>query len=110
MTTLTKLNQISEKYLEHLYKYKFVGIRVQESSNVAGEVIKHKSNVWVDGKKTKKKLNGVCAIDITDIQDDDYSAYSGSHIVLLGSDSAEQGQDFAEIIMHNPIVIEVIEL
>lgn len=87
--------------------YDCLGIRVQDVPFPAeGEVIDHQSSQWVDGDETSNKLDGICCVDIRNdyalknmIQGSKYMTYSGEYIALIGSGSADGGEDLGEAIL-----------
>ena len=92
-------------------EYEHVGLRTTEKP-ITGKI--KNSSVWNDGEPTNKKLNGVSATDVNDQTarrehglTDKIGGYSalGPYTYVLGSDSADWGEDRGEKIMHNPKVL-----
>ena len=107
------IRQIAETAKKHLADYDMVGVRVQEKVWTAkiGSTITHKSHNWEDGKKLRSLVNGVCAIDVTRAHKlDDYGGYDGDYAIILGSNWAEGGNDIAEVIMDEAVVLEIVKL
>jgi len=92
-------------------EYDFIGIRVEEEINQSiGQIVTHKSYVWDDGVQTDELINGVCAIDITQVKYlDNFGGYFGKIVYILGSYSAEYGNDCGEIIMRDAVVLDIID-
>lgn len=92
-------------------EYAYVGIRVQEEAFglSVGDTVWHKSHIWDDGDDTGEELDGVCAMSLAAL-DDIRCEYFGETVVILGSDSAEYGEDFGEIVMREARVLAIIEL
>ena len=111
MTTYKQLNEIIKNINSNDYDYDYVGLRVQTEANIKiGEILYHKSNVWDNGEMTSTKLDGVSTIDINaTLPNIDYAGYFGKTILMLGSDKATMGEDAGEIIMYNPVVLDIIE-
>lgn len=86
-------------------EYDFVGIRIQEEEFELGE-ISHVSKVWIDGEETDEELNGVCVVDIREIENAD--SYFGSHAAIICSDSATRGEDLGELILEDAVVVEIV--
>lgn len=113
MKSFKEIYEIAQKVKEN-NNYDFIGIRVQEDFNEKiGETLKHRSFVWIDGEETTNLLNGVCAIDANRLNATftmSNGGYSGDVILILGSnDYPERGEDVAEIIMNNPVIIDIIK-
>jgi hypothetical protein len=93
-------------------EYAHVGLRTVEKP-ITGNI--SASSVWDDGKPTKEKLNGVSATDVNapksrsqhGLAEKDWHVgyYHGNYTYVLGSHSAEHGEDSGEKIMHNPKVV-----
>jgi hypothetical protein len=101
--------QAKEK--EFYADYDFIGVRIQQALHGArvGKVIAHRSHEWVDGKKLSTRLNGISAIDIEHADSLlDYGGYDGDYAIILGCDDTEGGNDIAEIVMREPVVLDII--
>lgn len=85
--------------------YDFVGIRVQEEEFELGEIA-HVSKVWIDGVETEEELDGICVINIKDIKN--ASDYFGDHAAIICGDEALCGDDYGELIISDPVVVEII--
>jgi hypothetical protein len=110
MVTVKQIKEIANEL--KVKGYKHVGIRVQEGDcgAVVGQVVGHCSNIWVDGEMQEGKLNGLCAVkakkySINTV--DKFSGYEGNTVLILGSQKATKGYDEGEIIMSEPVVLEV---
>jgi hypothetical protein len=92
--------------------YDYIGFRVEMSpiSYKIGDIVQP-SRVWVDGEPTDEYLNGACAISIDKLSYayDGYEGYLGDTILILGSNNAEGGNDPGEIVMIDPIVLDVVD-
>lgn len=91
--------------------YEHVGLRTVENP-IVGKI--KNSFVWIDGKPTNKKLKGVSATDVNDkasrmmhrLTDEKSSNYYfGPYTYVVGSNSADFGEDRGEKIMHDPKVL-----
>ena len=109
--TVEELKGLAEKYTD---RYQYVGVRTQEEPFELGEV-EHRSSVWVNGDETTSELNGLSATNInsralrmhTD-SDPRYGFYFGDHKAIIAGDSAECGEDPGEIVISDPVVVEII--
>ena len=109
--TVNELRDMADKYSD---RYQYVGVRTQEEPFELGE-IDHVSSVWDDGDETDEKLNGVSTTNIhssalrmhTDC-DPRYGFYFGDHKAIIAGDFAEYGEDPGEIIISDPVVVEII--
>ena len=120
---LIKLNDKQMKSFKEIYEiaqkvkdnnnFDFIGVRVQEDFNEKiGDILTHRSFVWVDGEETEELLNGVCAIDANRLNPTyamSNGSYSGDVVLILGCDDCERGEDVAEIIINNPVIIDIIK-
>lgn len=113
--TVNQIKQIAEKYIA---KYDIVAIRTQEVPYTVGE-LNHKSSIWIDGEETSEKLNGVSATNINayDInslkmhscENTPYSGfYFGDYQAIICGNDYTIGEDAGEVIIHDPIVVEII--
>ncbi len=85
-----------------------VGIRTQEEPFAPGP-IDHVSHVWIDGEDTGEELEGICAIEIGALKWAALaSRYYGRHVAIVCGDSCSWGEDEGEIIIQNPVVVEVL--
>lgn len=99
---LENKNDIITKYSSD---YDFVGIRIQTKEFKLGKC-KHQSKVWVDGKQTREKLNGICVINLKDIER--ASTYMGDYVAVVCGNEATNGEDYAEIIIEDAMIVEII--
>ncbi len=93
-------------------EYEHVGLRTVEKP-ITGNI--SASSVWDDGKPTKEKLNGVSATDVNapksrsqhGLAEKDWHVgyYPGNYTYVLGSHSADWGEDSGEKVMHDPKVV-----
>lgn len=106
-----RIREIAEKSQEHLNSFDFVGIRIQKSDYELkiGQSLNHCSSVWDDGCELNELLDGVSAIDITRTKSlEKFGGYNGNVALILGSEIANGGNDVAEIIMVDPIILGII--
>lgn len=85
--------------------YAVIGVRVQEVPFEMGPM-SHQSHIWDDGEDTGEELDGVCAMEwdkIRDIQRRTY--YFGDYAAVVAGDRYEYGEDFGEVVIHDPVVI-----
>ena len=104
------IKQIANEAKKHLNdQYDFIGIRIQEDTYGAsiGDNVTHNSSVWDDGNQTEEYLDGVCAIDVTSKRDT--AGYAGNIALVLGSYSVWGGEDPAELIMQDAVILDIIE-
>lgn len=112
MKSFKEIYEIAQKVKENS-DFDFIGIRVQENFNEKiGDILTHRSFVWVDGEETTELLNGVCAIDANRLNHTfamSNVAYSGDVVLILGCNGyCDRGEDVGEIIMTNPIIIDIL--
>lgn len=110
MITIKQIKELANGY-KKVKGYKYIGIRVQDQSAEIGDTITHLSNNWIDGKMTDAKLNGVCAVKVQKYQinlRDQFSGYEGDTVIILGSQTAKNGYDEGEIVMHSPVVLAIL--
>jgi len=113
MKSFKEIYEIAQK-VKDISNYDYIGIRVQEDFNEKiGDTLTHRSFVWVDGEETTELLNGVCAVDVNRLNHTfaiGNGAYSGDVVLILGCNGyCDRGEDVAEIIMENPIIIDIIK-
>lgn len=105
---IARLKDVAE---ELFYDYEVVAIRVQEPEFKLGE-LSHVSHVWDDGEDTGEELNGVCAI-CSDYADKVFKSpfacvYPGKHVAIIAGNRYEGGEDYGEVIIADPVVVEVL--
>lgn len=108
----TTIKQIAEAQTEHS-NWEYVGIRVQEDAYgvQVGDVMTHKSSIWIDGEMTDETLDGVSAVSVKLARYmSDYESYTGDIAIVLGSNRATYGEDETEIIMRRATVLGIIRL
>lgn len=113
VTDAKQITEIAKKVMEQNYDFDHIGLRVQESDHgtSAGEEIEHLSRHWIDGDMTDDEIDGICAIDARSAAKRvlKFGAYMGNVVLVLGSNRRAYGEDDGEIIMHNPIVLDIIQ-
>lgn len=89
--------------------YDYIGFRVQEVPFSLGEM-NHRSHVWNDGNDTGEELDGVCALDVRSMffRPSRYGEYIGDYAAIVAGNYAEYGVDAGEIVISDPVVVEVI--
>lgn len=98
---LEKAKKIANEYF---YDYEKVAIRVQEEEFSIGS-IEHRSHVWVDGDDTLEELNGICCTILDSVG---INEYFGTHVAVIGGNAYTYGDDSGEIIIEDPVVLEVL--
>lgn len=111
MVSESMVNRLLEIAEDLYYDYEVVAIRVQEPAFELGE-INHVSRVWIDGEETNEELNGICCISSK------YASkvfggrfpvvYPGSHVAIIAGNHYEPGEDFGEVIISDPVVVDVV--
>ena len=89
--------------------YDYIGFRVQEVPFSLGGM-NHRSHVWDDGNDTGEELDGVCALDVRSMffRPSRYGEYIGDYAAIVAGNYAEYGVDAGEIVISDPVVVEVI--
>lgn len=102
---IARLNTLAE---ELYYDYEVVGIRVQEEPFRLGEM-DHVSHIWDDGEDTGEELDGVCTVSST-VADRVFKMldYYGEHVAIIAGNEYRWGQDYGEIIIRDPVVVEIL--
>jgi hypothetical protein len=108
VTRAERIKQLAKYAEKYEGEYGYIGIRIQESDYgvVVGQQINHTSSVWVDNEQTEQFVNGTSAISINNTGY--ITGYPGNVILILGSDRIEYGEDAGEIVMKNPVIIEIV--
>jgi hypothetical protein len=106
-------NEMKEKIMaiaeEYEMDYEYIGIRFQEQEFELGE-LDHASSVWVDGEETDEEMDGVSVIDVRKLGVlSGSNFYDGDHIAVIGGNSATYGEDLGELVIEDPVVIEIIQ-
>jgi len=113
MASMAKIRKALESIdLEEMgMEYAYIGIRVQEEAYGAkvGEAVDHCSKVWIDGDETDEELDGVCAMNASQLGCVGCE-YFGNVVLVLGADRVDYGEDAGEIIMQDATILAVIEL
>lgn len=102
--TSQQIAEIKQKMEDYRWDYEYVGLRVQEVEFQLGKM-DHVSKVWIDGHETEEELSGVCATMADDITANDYF---GEHAAIIAGYSMEYGVDIGEIIIADPVVVDII--
>ncbi len=100
-------------------EYRYYGIRFHYAEAKAGEYLEC-SKIWVDGEATDSLENGVCALDVFEMIDDEWTMeeiidsvseyeYGNGSVVIIAGNDMEYGEDRREIIIHDAIVVDVIK-
>ena len=112
MKSFKEIYEIAQTVKEN-NSYDYIGIRVQEfNDKKIGDTLTHRSFVWDGGEETNELLNGVCAVNSKNINFTfglSNGGYSGDVVLILGCNDTdtERGEDVSEIIMNNPIIIDI---
>lgn len=87
-------------------EYEYIGVRVQDEHAFKLGPIDHISHIWYDNDDTGEELSGVCVIraDRAELA----SIYYGDHIAIIGGNHIEYGEDDGELIISDPVVLEVL--
>lgn len=92
-----------------------LGVRTQEVPfEAVGETMMHQSVIWIDGEETDEELDGVCALDMRRYATKEEAikaskaGYFGKYTAIIESDSYEYGEDENEIILRDPVIVEII--
>ncbi len=114
-----EIKQIAQNVIERGYSHEYIGLRVQESTyglNIGDEIM-HKSNHWYDGEMLPETINGICAVSANQAVKHNlgFGAYEGNVVLVIGSNSAEFGDDDGEIIMRQscgqyPVILDIIHV
>lgn len=106
----TEIKAIIDKHYED---YDYIGVRIQETPEDVGTTITHLSHVWEGEEDTGDLLDGVCAVDVEQMERiselDRESGYFGTYAIILGANYATYGDDAAEIVMRDPEVLGCIK-
>ncbi len=99
------IDRVKEMDTDPYREYEYIGIRVQEHPFEIGG-LDHLSHVWVDGDDTGEELDGVCAVLGRAIHLS--HQYFGDHVAIIGGNRGTYGEDPGEIIISDPVVLEVL--
>lgn len=92
-------------------EYGFVGLRIQDVPFELGSM-EHVSRRWADGEETEEELPGVSAVAASMARRVFLKPfpveYFGNHVAIIAGDKIEYGEDEGEIIIADPVVIEII--
>ena len=91
---------------EHGWDYEIIAIRVQDVPFELGEIT-HASHVWDDGDDTGEELDGLCCTRV-DMMSHIQGEYYGDYLSVIGGNSYEYGEDVGEVIISDPVAIEII--
>jgi len=100
------LKAIAAKMNDYHEMYDAVGLRVQDVPFELG-ACDHVSRVWDDNEETEIELAGLCALMVGDIHRMDN--YFGDHVAIVCGYEYEYGEDIGEIIICDPVVVEIIK-
>lgn len=91
-----------------LYDYEAVGVRVQDVPFAPGPMA-HRSHVWDNGDDTGEELPGVSAMRWDSIDAAQrHGYYYGDYVAVIAGNAWDYGEDAEEIVIHDPIVIEIL--
>lgn len=88
------------------FDFGYIGVRFQAQPFSLGK-IDHVSHIWIDGDDTGEELNGICAVNLQDL-DRIRCEYPDSHAAIIAGNRATYGEDFGEIIIEDPIVAAIL--
>ena len=117
LVSAKEISKIAKDIVARDYDFENIGLRVQESTYgiSIGEEIAHRSNHWYDGEMLPETINGICAVSAKQAASINlgFGAYVGNVVFVIGSNSAEFGDDDGEIIMRQscgqyPVVLDII--
>lgn len=105
---ISRLKIVADELLD---EYEVVAIRTQEPEFSLGK-LDHVSHVWIDGEETDEELDGVCCINSQCANkvfgSRFFGGYPGEHIAIIAGNRYEGGEDYGEVIIADPIVVEVL--
>lgn len=91
-----------------LYDYEAVGVRVRDVPFAPGPM-SHRSHIWDDGDDTGEELPGVSAMRWDSIDAAQrHGYYYGDYVAVIAGNAWDYGEDAGEIVIHDPIVIEIL--
>lgn len=104
--TSKMIEKVKELATDIYREYEYIGIRVQDETPFELGNLDHVSHVWVDGEDTGEELGGACVIrgDRAELA----KSYFGDYVAIIGGNSAEYGEDDGELIISDPVVLEVL--
>ena len=91
-----------------LYNYEIISVRVQDVPFLPGPM-SHRSHIWDNGADTGAELEGVSVMrwdSINEAQRHGY--YYGDYAAIIVGNSWDYGEDAGEIVIHDPVVIEIL--
>lgn len=112
LTTFNQINSIIDSINPDAYDYDFVGVRVVDREydgydSKPGDTL-DRSWQWEDGEPTEEQLEGTSAIDVVDNAPSTPGGYWGNRVLIIGSYHAQTGNDPGEIVMQEPVVLDVL--
>lgn len=99
---IKKIQELEKKYS---WDYEKVCIRVQDVPFELGEM-DHQSSIWIDDEETDENLDGICTLSVKYAKNAEF--YYGDHLAIVAGNEFSYGQDEGEIIIHDPVVLEVL--
>lgn len=109
--TAEMISRLKSVAAELLNDYEVVAIRTQEPEFSLGK-LDHVSRIWIDGEETDEELDGVCCIDSQYAEEvfgsRFFGGYPGEHVAIIAGNRYEGGEDYGEVIIADPVVIEVL--
>lgn len=104
--TTEMIEKVKEMAADIYREYEYIGIRIQDETPFELGNLDHVSHVWVDGDDTGEELGGVCVIkgDRAELA----KSYFGDYVAIIGGNNAEYGEDNGELIISDPVVLEVL--
>lgn len=104
--TTEMINRVKEMAADIYREYEYIGLRVQDDVPFELGDLVHHSHVWDDGDDTGIELDGVCVLraDYAHLANN----YFGDHVAIIGGNFVEYGEDVGELIISDPVVLEVL--
>ncbi len=111
ITRSERMKEVASYAEKYKGEYDRIGVRVQDKVYKAkvGEPLNRKSYHWKDGNKTRKKLDGISSVDIKKAKQLRNVGYDGNVILVLGSNYGNAGEDLAEVVLREPVVLDIID-
>ena len=111
--SVIEIKEIAKKYKG---KYEVIAIRTQDIAPFELGEMDHESKVWEDGEESDEGIGGLCATSIDSsgikMHSSEYDHWSGFYFgdyqAIIGGNHYELGEDDGEVIIQDPVVLEII--
>lgn len=113
--TIAEIREIAKKYEG---EYEVIAIRTQDTEPFKLGEMDHESKVWEEGEETNEYVGGVCATDVFSsgirMHSSEYGQvaycgyYFGDYQAIIAGNHYKLGEDDGEIIISDPIVLEIV--